>query len=186
MSIKGTNREDIERQLYECLRDEGGIIPQSVEEVERAEARLAAFAVELPEKLRDSRQALDRLQAAEMGATESAAPRVFGQFTAMLRVKKGWSVESLAAKAKVDEEEIRNIEADLGYEPKPRTVKQLADVFGIVPKSLACLAGLTRKTDERIVEGAVMFAACGKDMHALTREQRRAIKQFVALLNSLD
>lgn len=63
MSIKRTNREDIERQLYESLRDEGAIIPQSVEEVERAEARLAASAVELPEKLRDSRQALERLQA---------------------------------------------------------------------------------------------------------------------------
>ena len=186
MTNKETNREDIERLLYESLRDEGGLIPQSVEEVKRAEARFAASAVELPEKLRDSRQALARLQAAEAAATESAAPCVFGQFIAMLRVKKGWSVERLAAKAKIDEEEISQIEADTGYEPKPRTVTQLADVFGILPKSLARLASLTRKTDERIVEGAVRFAACGKDMHKLTSEQRRAINQFVALLNSLD
>ena len=65
MAMKETNREEIERLLYESLRDEGGLIPRSVEEVERAEARFAASAVELPEKLRDSRQALEKLTTRE-------------------------------------------------------------------------------------------------------------------------
>lgn len=186
MSTKGDGQGMTERRLYEALRDTGGIIPQTVEEVERAQAWLARDNVQVPERLRDGREALARLHSLDAIDADTAAPPIFGHFVAMLRTNKGLSIKTLAKKAKVDEEEIRNIENDVNYEPRPRTVKQLADTFGIVPRSLARVANLTRQTDDRILDEAVKFAACGKNLDKLSRDDRRAIKEFVSLLNSLD
>ena len=86
----------------------------------------------------------------------------------------------------VDAHELCQIEVDSAYEPKPRTVTQLATAFGLAPRSFARLANLTSKGNDQIVEGAVRFAACSKSMEELTDEQRQALKEFVKLLNSLD
>ncbi|REJ88255.1 MAG: XRE family transcriptional regulator [Planctomycetota bacterium] len=186
MGAGENNWEHMERRLYASLRDAGAIIPQTAEEVAQAEARVAASPIELPERLRDSRQAFARMQARIVGTDASSTPHVFGKLIAMLRIQRRLSVEALAAKAQVELQEIAHIEAEPDYEPKPRTVKQLADVFGVAPSAMARVANLTRQTDERIVEEAVRFAACAKDMDKLTREQWRVLKEFVSLLNSID
>jgi transcriptional regulator with XRE-family HTH domain len=178
--------QTVEGRLFQSLSDMGGIIPQTVEQVECAENHPDILASELPERLRDAQQVFNRIAMCPLRPEHTELPHVFGQFVSMLRKKNGFSVESLAAKAKVDAEEICRIEVDSTYEPKPRTVSQLANAFGLTPKSLARLANLTFTRDNRIVEGAVRFAACSKNMDSLTKEQLQALKDFVKFLNSLD
>ena len=186
MNTSEHDRRQLERTLFEALREAGGVIPHTVEDVKLAEVRLRYSSTELPERLRDPRAVLDQIlskKKAEADAVTPDVPHVFGRLVQMLREQKRLSVEALAEKARVDREELEKIEADANYEAKPRTVRQLADVFRIAPKSLILVANLTRQTDERVTDGAVRFAACSK---AQTREQRKAVKQFVRLLNSLD
>jgi transcriptional regulator with XRE-family HTH domain len=178
--------QSVERQLFDSLSSIGGIIPHTVEQVELAERAGGVSGVALPDRLRDPQQVFARITERVPEAPGTSPPRVFGQFVSMWRKDKGISVDALAEKAKVEAQEICQIEVDLTYEPKPRTVSQLAKAFGLPPMSLARLANLTSKQDDRIVEGAVRFAACSTNMDKLTREQRQALNAFVKLLHSLD
>jgi len=186
MDPMAKNLQAVERRLFESLGSSGGIIPQTVEQVELAERCGDLSEMDLPERLRDPRAVFARIVEASEGAAKEAVSPVFGQFVSMMRRKHGYSVEALAAKAKVEAREICQIEVDAAYEAKPRTVSQLAAAFGLAPKTFARLANLRSKGDSRISEGAVRFAACSKGMDTLTEEQRRALKDFVKLLNSLD
>ena len=185
MATDWNNLQDTERRLHQSLRDAGRLIPLTVEDVEKVEAQFDEASVVFPPQLSNPCELLTRITSSAKQTSNNQKPYVFGRLIQLLRKEKGLSISELAEKARVDEQELRRIEAETECEPKPRTVAQLAEVFCVVPKSLARVANLTRQVDEQITEGAVRFAACAKDVDKLTREESRALKDFVRLLNSM-
>jgi len=177
------NGQNIERRLYEAYRRAGGLLPTTVEEVaaERREQEGQDVAPSLPVHLRDPRAVLARIK--EEG--EQGVPHVFGRLILMMRVKNRLTISELAEKVGIEEEEVEKIENDQEFEPKPRTVSSLAKAFGVVPKNLARVANLTRRSDDRIFNGVVQFAAySNQQMDKLTREQKKALQEFVQLLST--
>ena len=185
MSANRNNLQDVERRLHESLHSEGRLIPTTIEDVELAESFFDESTIELPASLSNPCDILSRIKSEHLNRPVTASPPVFGRLIALLRKEKGLTIADLAQRARVDEQELRRIEAEIETEPKPRTVTQLAEVFGVLPKSLARVANLTRSVDDQLVEGAVTFAACSEHMDKLSKEQKRALHKFVRLLNSL-
>lgn len=108
--------------------------------------------------------------------------QAFGVLVRQLRRQKQWSVEELARRARVDAEDLRQIERDIHYRPRPRTVHQLANVFGVPERSLMKLSGATVSNDNDFEEEAIRFAAKSDDMSKLTRDEQRALHDFVKYL----
>lgn len=109
----------------------------------------------------------------------------FGQFVALWRRNKGWNAEKLAAEAKIDAEEILQIEYDPHNEPEPDAVYKLANVFGLPPRSLLELAGLVVGRTPRLREEAIRFAARSESIAALSEMERQAFEAFVTALSEV-
>jgi hypothetical protein len=69
---KELSEQEAEQVVYEALRLCGAFLPQTVDEVARAEAEVDEHSVELPPKLRDPFALLERMQ---KGATGLPFPR---------------------------------------------------------------------------------------------------------------
>ena len=108
----------------------------------------------------------------------------FGRLMHMMRRQKAMTVEALAARARIDAEEVLLIEAKPDFKAEVRTVHQLAEVFQLQPKALLELAGATAVREE-IVQEALKFAASSEPIAKLTREEAAAVDAFVAALNRL-
>ncbi|WP_290920262.1 helix-turn-helix transcriptional regulator [Halodesulfovibrio sp.] len=106
----------------------------------------------------------------------------FGRFIQMIRRKRGYSHEQLADNADVDVVELKNIEKSSSCFPAPRTVYQLAKIFNLDSKKLLQLAGLTKKRDVEIENGALAFAANSESIGSLTPEEVEILETFVAVL----
>lgn len=107
---------------------------------------------------------------------------VFGRFVSLMRRQLRFSVEQLAVKSSLDVAEIVSIEEDARYQPEPRTVYRLAEVFGVPQQKLMQMAGLAVSTDVSFRDEAVRFAARSESMQQLTSEERAALESFVAFL----
>ena len=112
--------KSVERRLYDSLSGKGGIIPQTVDQVELAERNLDISEVEVPKRLCDAHRVFARIKGSD--SNSAALPPVFGQLVTMLRKERSLSVEGLAATARIEVQEICQIETNPSYEPKPRTV----------------------------------------------------------------
>ncbi|WP_210191825.1 helix-turn-helix domain-containing protein [Rhizobium esperanzae] len=106
----------------------------------------------------------------------------FGVFIRQLRRRDQLSVEALAEKARVEAREIRLIELDPNYKPRPRTVHQLAEHFAMPPQALMKLSGATVTRDEALWEEAQKFAAKSDDLSKLTKQERQDLEGFVKFL----
>ena len=84
------------------------------------------------------------LQSDEANVTILDDARVaLGRFVQLKRRNDNLTLEELAEKADVELAELMNIEHDPSYEPEPRTLYQLAGVFGVSQRRLMGLSGLT-------------------------------------------
>jgi transcriptional regulator with XRE-family HTH domain len=107
----------------------------------------------------------------------------FGALVEAMRRKSGLTMEKLAEKASIDVGEIRNIERDAHYRAEPRTVYQLARTFGLPNKALLQLSGNAAANDAGMHEHAMRFAArSGESVQNLSREEKRALEEFIAYL----
>ena len=103
----------------------------------------------------------------------------------LLRRTKKLSEEQLAEKARVPVDEVRRIEFDPSFTPRPRTLAQLEDFFRLKPRSLGVLSGAWRvERGDALREDVKRFAALSSGMGKLTREEKRLLAQFVKLLSS--
>lgn len=170
------SRSDVERQLATALRQGGAFVPESEEEIAAASQYEATV---LPQHLRDSEAVLKQIESGKR-------VRVFGCVVKQLRISMKATVNDLAKASQIQAEEVEMIEADDGYVPKPRTVSQLAEYFGIAKPAFIQLAGLAKQSDPRLTEGAVRFAACSTNMNIGDREQQRAVREFVRILNKIN
>lgn len=108
--------------------------------------------------------------------------QAFGVLVRQLRRQKQWTVDELAKRARVDAEDLRQIERDPHFRPRPRVVHQLAEVFGMPERSLMKLSGATITQDNGFQEEAMRFAAKSDDMSKLSRDEQRALNDYVKYL----
>lgn len=101
----------------------------------------------------------------------------------LLRRREGLSHEQLGQRARVDSDELRRIENDHAYVPKPRTIFQLEQFFQLPKRSLVKLAGMSRDRTPQFTEGVLRFAASSKAMHQLTKDEHRLLNDFVRFLS---
>lgn len=106
-----------------------------------------------------------------------------GRLVSLSRRKRGWSVEDLAAAARIAMAEAIRIEHDLNYVPGPRTVYQLSTTLGLPRDRMLQLSGNMVVRDTQFGEEAVRFAARSESVEKLTREEQYALEEFVKFLS---
>lgn len=192
--MQGKNEGDLarKRELSRVFRD--SILGASDEELKDA---LDQEGLDRQELVRRGRSVIDRALAQARGG-DSAKPTVaqapadfedlhkgLGVCIQLLRRKKRISEEELAERARVPVEEVRRIEFDPTYTPRPRTLFQLEDFFRLKPRSLGVLAGAWRVEEgEALREHVRRFAALSSSMDKLTRDEKRLLAEFVELLGN--
>lgn len=108
----------------------------------------------------------------------------FGSLVQLLRRDRKLTVDELAAAVHVAVPELISIEFDPKYVPKPRTVFQLSNYFGLPDRPLMKLANVTTVHSDRLRDAAVRFAANSSKVMELSREERAALAEFVGFLAS--
>lgn len=106
----------------------------------------------------------------------------FGALVKQLRRREQLTIEALSSKARVEENELRLIEHDPHYRPRPRTVHQLANVFKLPERAFMKLSGATITTDASFYEEAHRFAANSVDMAKLNSAERKALNEYINFL----
>jgi hypothetical protein len=107
----------------------------------------------------------------------------FGRLVNLSRRKRGWTIEDLAASARIDTREAIRIEHDPNYVPGPRTVYQLSTALGLPRERMLQLSGNMLVRDRRLGEQAVKFAARSESVEKLSRQEHLALEEFVKYLN---
>ena len=106
----------------------------------------------------------------------------FGVFVRQFRRQQQWTIEELSRRARVDVEDLRQIERNPQAPPRPRVVHQLAAVMKVPERSLLKLSGAAVTRDEGFAEEAMRFAAKSDDMSKLSREEQRVLNEYVKYL----
>lgn len=107
---------------------------------------------------------------------------VFGVLIRQLRRSEQLTIEELARKARIEIEELKLVEHDPHYRPRPRVVHQLAEYFDVPSRSLMKLSGATISRDRALQEHAMKFAAKSDDLSKLTQEEQILLNEFVKYL----
>ena len=132
-------------------------------------------------------EALDQKVIVEMTAKDPAIGEVryvFQLFIQMLRRSKKLTIEELARKTEIDRDELVTMERNPGYSPTPLTLHRLCGFYGIPERKMLVLVGAVRHVPEDVKEHASRFAARSESCAGLTREQRRALDEFMTFLKS--
>ena len=123
---------------------------------------------------------------AHVVAAEIEGPRTaFRMLIHLWRRKKGIRLDQLAKRADVDLAELIAIEQDVRYVPEPRTVYQLAHTLGVPTDRMLQLSGNTVVRDSHFGEQAVRFAARAESLEKLTKDEQRALEEFVKYLSEV-
>ena len=100
-----------------------------------------------------------------------------------LRRRDDMDVSRLAAELRVPEDELRAIEADQGFVPKPRTIHQIARYYKISARALLKLSPAAAERDPNLDEVAVRFAASSESLSKLSRDERKKLNEFIKVLS---
>ena len=109
--------------------------------------------------------------------------QAFGLLIHQLRRREELMISELAQKASITEDELRLIEHDPHYKPRPRTVHQLAEYFQVSKVKLMKLSGATLTYDQNFQEAAFRYAAKSDDLSALTQDEQKLLNEYVKFLN---
>jgi len=99
-----------------------------------------------------------------------------------MRRAKGLTIGELAKQIGIDHNEIIAMERKDCYRPTPLTLEKLSRFYGVSHKKLATLAGAFGKSLPDIVESASRFAAQSESFVKLTKEERKALDEFMKVL----
>ncbi len=108
-----------------------------------------------------------------------------GTLVHQLRQRDRLTLEDLAARADVSEDELRQVETNPSYTARPRLIHQLSNYFNVPLNNLSQMAGATHTVDRKLYNEAVQYAAHSDDLAPLTDTQHELLNQFVAVLNQL-
>jgi hypothetical protein len=106
-----------------------------------------------------------------------------GTLVHQLRLRDRLTLEQLAARANVPEDELRQVETNPTYTARPRLIFQLSRHFGVSLNNLYQMTGTTHAVDRRLYTDAVQYAAHSDDAAPLTDAQQVSLNAFVVLLN---
>lgn len=134
---------------------------------------------------------LDRLPAVRpsnvmsmQAAAEAESPNpAFGRLINLWRRKKGFRIEVLADKARIDVSELIEIERNLNFVPEPRTVYQLAKTLDLPSERMLELSGNLLLRDSSLGKEAVRFAARSESVEKLSKDEQMALEEFVKFLS---
>jgi HTH-type transcriptional regulator, competence development regulator len=122
----------------------------------------------------------------EQPQDQSFAPPTKSAFARLIELRRReqrLSVEQLAERADVELPELLDIvHGELSSPPEVRTVFNLATALKLPEQRLMQLAGLAEPKDEGFTEAAVRFAARSESIDKLTREEHKALEEFVKFL----
>ena len=107
----------------------------------------------------------------------------FARLINLKRRERRLTLEALAEQADIDLEELCAIERGELSDPPPRTVYKLAEVLHLPPGKLMQLSGLTEARDEEFCREAVRFHARSQPVERLSREEEKALQEFVKYLS---
>lgn len=125
---------------------------------------------------------IDQLPPATGDSAGSPAALAFGRLINLSRRKRGWTLEDLAASARIDAAEAIRIEHDATYIPGPRTVYQLSTTLGLPREQMLQLSGNMLARDRRLGEQALKFAARSESVERLSKQEHQALEEFVKYL----
>lgn len=109
---------------------------------------------------------------------------VFREVVRNLRRERGLTVNELAKKLDLDPEEVIAMERNNGYRPSPLTLHKLSKFYDIPQRRLAILAGAVPDVPEEMRQQASRFAAEADSFAKLTREEKKALDEFVKFLKA--
>ena len=108
--------------------------------------------------------------------------KFLGRFIELSRREKRWSLEKLAAMAKVELSDVWSLEHENGPHTA-RTVVQVANALGLPAEKLLELAGLVESRDKtKLSQAAIRFAAHSETTAELSRDEREALNEFMKVL----
>ncbi|MBX9600049.1 MAG: helix-turn-helix domain-containing protein [Bryobacteraceae bacterium] len=138
-------------------------------------------ALDQPAEIAAGGFSLDQLPPSQVDVNE--ADLAFGRLINLSRRNRGWSIEELSTRARVEVNDLVRIEKDPHFVPGPRTVYQLANLLGFRNDRLLQLSGNTKLRDRRLGENAVKFAARSEPLQALDPAEQNALEEFVKYLS---
>ena len=107
----------------------------------------------------------------------------FGLLINLSRRNKNLTMEELADQAKVDLDELVNIEEAPGFIPEVPTVHKLASALNLPLQQLLELSGNKISKDFSQEKKAIRFVARSQGVDKLTKEEYAAWEEFVQSLN---
>lgn len=131
--------------------------------------------------------ALNQRLTVVMSAADPSASTVryvFHLLIQNLRRARGLSVDELASRTHVDRHELVALERDPQSRPTPLTLHKLSEFYGLSPRRMAALAGAIREIPEDVRDHAARYAAQSDAFAKLTREEKKALDDFMEFLKS--
>ncbi len=101
-----------------------------------------------------------------------------------LRRDKHLTIDELSRHTEVDRDELLALERDPQSRPTPLTLHKLSEFYGISPRRMAALAGAVLEVPEDVRDRATRYAAQSETFAKLTREEKKALDEFMAFLKS--
>jgi transcriptional regulator with XRE-family HTH domain len=101
-----------------------------------------------------------------------------------LRRDKRLTIDELSHRTEVDRDELLALERDPQSRPTPLTLHKLSEFYGVSPRRMAALAGAVREIPEDVRDRATRYAARSETFAKLTREEKKALDEFMAFLKS--
>lgn len=129
--------------------------------------------------------ALEQKLVVEMTTEDTAGPgRIdFAQFLQLLRRRKGYTLDELARRVGIDRTELALMERGNSV-PEPVVVDHLSNFYNIPLPQMLRVAGLVRDHDGGFAEHASRFAAQSESFDKLTRDEKKALDEFLAFLRT--
>ncbi len=107
---------------------------------------------------------------------------IFQVLIRKLRIRHSLSVQDLAKKLDISEEDIWELERNCQFRPTPLLLYKLSNFFGIPQHSLNFLAGATKEIPPAFSTEVSRFAAQAESFEKLTEDEKRILDQFVGFL----
>lgn len=114
-------------------------------------------------------------------AVLSEVPTELGKTIRFVREQKGWTRAELAMLADIEEAEVESLESQRDYNPKPRTVVQLADACHFKRDKFIELAG--HRASGAANDSSVRFAASSGSLDSISDIEYEAIRALVEVLS---
>jgi transcriptional regulator with XRE-family HTH domain len=114
-------------------------------------------------------------------AVLAKVPTEFGRAVRFVREQHGWTRYELAELADIDEAEVESIETRIDYDPRPRTVTQLADACHFSRERFIQLA--KHRSLAAANESHVRYAAKSNGTASVTDSEYEVVRALVEVLS---